>query len=130
MKKLILIIMAVLIFSGIGYAQGSSLTDRELLLQLYEKVNFINDSISRIENKLVSIETKADVAMEKTDVIKNRVTVNEQSILSILEKIKELATNWNRLMIVFLTFIFSIFTYIGVGVYGNRGKNHKTDTVA
>ena len=127
MKKIILIIMAVLIFSGIGYAQGSSLTDRELLLQLYEKVNYINDSLARIETKFVSLESKADVAMEKADTLKNRVTVNEQSILSILEKIKELATNWNRLMIVFLTFIFSIFTYIGVGVYGNRRTNHKTN---
>ena len=127
MKKIILIIFAVLIFSGIGYAQGSSLTDRELLLQLYEKVSFINDSISRIENKFVSIENKADVAMEKADTLKNRVTVNEQSILSILEKIKELAINWNRLMMVFLTFIFSIFTYIGVGVYGHRKANNKID---
>ena len=127
MKKIILIIMAVLIFSGIGYTQGSSLTDRELLLQLYEKVSFINDSISRIENKFVVIENKADVAMDKADVLKNRVTVNEQSILSILEKIKELAINWNRLMMVFLTFIFSIFTYIGVGVYGHRKANNKID---
>ena len=126
MKRIIIIILAVLILSGICYAQGSSLTDRELLLQLYEKVSFINDSISRIENKFVSIESKADVAMEKADVLKNRVTVNEQSILSILEKIKELATNWNRLMIVFLTFIFSMFTYIGVGVYGRR-TNHKNN---
>ena len=127
MKKIILIILAVLIFSGVGYAQGSSLSDRELLLQLYEKVSFINDSISRIENKFVSVENKADVAMEKADIMKNKITVNEQSILSILEKIKELATNWNRLMIVFLTFIFSIFTYIGVGVYGNRRMNHKSN---
>ena len=127
MKKIILIILAVLIFSGVGYAQGSSLSDRELLLQLYEKVSFINDSISRIENKFVSVENKADVAMEKADIMKNRITVNEQGILSILEKIKELATNWNRLMIVFLTFIFSIFTYIGVGVYGNRRTNHKSN---
>jgi peptidoglycan hydrolase CwlO-like protein len=127
MKKIILIIFAVLVLSRVGYAQGSSLSDRELLLQLYEKVSFINDSITRIENKFVSVENKADVAMEKADTLKNRVTVNEQSILSILEKIKELATNWNRLMIVFLTFIFSIFTYIGVGVYGNRRANHKTN---
>ena len=123
MKRIITLILMMLILSGIGYAQGSSLSDRELLLQLYEKVSFINDSISRIENKFVSIESKADIAMEKADILKNRVTVNEQSILSILEKIKELATNWNRLMIVFLTFIFSIFTYIGVGVVGNRKVN-------
>ena len=122
MKKIILIILVVLICSGIGYTQGSSLSDRELLLQLYEKVSFINDSISRIENKFVSVEGKADVAMEKADTLKNRVTVNEQSILTILEKIKELSTNWNRLMIVFLTFIFSIFTYIGVGVYTGSKK--------
>ena len=125
MKQIITLILMMLILSGICYAQGSSLSDRELLLQLYEKVSFINDSISRIENKFVSIEAKADVAMDKADVLKNRVTVNEQSILSILEKIKELATNWNRLMIVFLTFIFSIFTYIGMGVYGNNRRNPK-----
>ena len=125
MKRIIILILMMLILSGIGYAQGSSLSDRELLLQLYEKVSFINDSISRIENKFVSIESKADIAMEKADIVKNRVTVNEQSILSILEKIKELATNWNRLMIVFLTFIFSIFTYIGMGVYGNSRRNSK-----
>ena len=127
MKRIILITLVILIFSGVGYAQGSSLSDRELLLQLYEKVSFINDSISRIENKFVSIESKADVAMEKADILKNRVTVNEQSIISILEKIKELATNWNRLMVVFLTFIFSIFTYIGVGVYGHRKANNRID---
>ena len=124
-KKLILIILAVLILSGIGFAQGSSLTDRELLLQLYEKVNYINNSLARIETKFTSIEAKADIAMEKADKVENRVTINEQSIFSILEKIKELAINWNRLMMVFLTFIFSIFTYIGVGIYGNRRTNHK-----
>ena len=127
MKRIILIILAMLILSGIGFAQGSSLTDRELLLQLYEKVNYINNSLARIESKFTSIEAKADVAMEKTNVIENRVTINEQSILSILEKIKELAINWNRLMMVFLTFIFSIFTYIGVGVYGHRKANNKID---
>ena len=127
MKRIILIILAMLILSGIGFAQGSSLTDRELLLQLYEKVNYINNSLARIESKFTSIEAKADVAMEKTNVIENRVTINEQSIISILEKIEELAINWNRLMMVFLTFIFSIFTYIGVGVYGHRKANNRID---
>ena len=84
MKKIILIFLATLIFSGIGYAQPTQLTERELLVQLCEKVDFINKGISRIEEIMVS-------NTEKISQLDIRTTINEQNIASMLDRIKELA---------------------------------------
>lgn len=117
MKKIILIILAVLIFSGIGYAQRSELTDRELLIQLTEKINYINDSVTRIEKNFGSIS-------DKIYILENRVTVTEQSIISLLERIKDLASTWNWLLGLFATFVFGILLWIWKGNRGNRKKDN------
>ena len=120
MKKIILIVLAVFIFSGIGYAQRSELTDRELLIQLIEKVNYINDSVTRIEKNFGSIS-------DKIYILESRVTVTEQSIISLLERIKDLASTWNWLLGLFSAFVGGIFIWIWKGVYGNRKKNNKVN---
>lgn len=120
MKKIILIVLVVLIFSGVSYAQ-IELTERELLIQLNEKVSYINEGIIRIEKNLVT-------TIDKVYTLENRVTVTEQGINSILEKIKDLSSNWNWLLGVFSTFVIGIFIYIfGKGAYVNRKENHKTN---
>ena len=120
MKKIILIILAVLILSGIGFAQGNP-TDRELLIQVIEKINYVNESVTRIERYFTSIN-------DKVYVLENRVTVTEQGIYSILERIKDLSSNWNWLLGVFSTFVLGIFVYLfGKGTYVSRKANHKTN---
>ena len=120
MKKIILIILAVLVLSGIGFTQSNP-TDRELLFQVIEKINNINESVTRIEKNFTSIN-------DKVYVLENRVTVTEQGIYSILERIKDLSSNWNWLLGVFSTFVLGIFIYIWRGVYGKA--NHKTNSIS
>ena len=120
MKKIILIILAALIFSGVGYSQPIPLTERELLLQLCEKVENINSGITRIEKIMVS-------NTEKINQLDIRTTINEQNIGSILERIKELAGTWNWLLGLFATLLLGMFVYLWKGVYGNRRTNHKTN---
>ena len=123
MKKImILIILMVLVFSGIGYTQKSELTDRELLIQLTEKVNYINDSVTRIEKNFGSIS-------DKIYVLENRITVTEQSIFSILERIKDLVAVWNWLLALFASFVLAIFIWMiqGFWRHGNRKKVNQTD---
>jgi hypothetical protein len=117
MKKIILIILAVLIFSGIGYAQKIELTERELLIQLNEKVTYINESVSRIENNLVTTTNKANI-------LEGRVTVTEQSLLSICDRIKGLTESWSWIVRLFATVIVGIFLK---GIYDFRKANHKNN---
>ena len=49
MKRIIIVILTMLILSGICYAQPTELTEREMLIQLCGKVDFINEGITRIE---------------------------------------------------------------------------------
>jgi len=120
MKKIILIVLAILMFSRIGYSQRSELTDRELLIQLTEKVNYINDTVTRIEKN-------SSLTTDKVYTLENRVTVTEQSIFSILERMKDLSSTWYWLLGLFATFILGIFIYIGKGVYGNRKTSNKAN---
>jgi predicted PurR-regulated permease PerM len=120
MKRIILIIIAVLIFSGIGYMQPTQLTERELLIQLCEKVDYINSGIARIE-KTMALNT------EKISQLDIRTTINEQNIGSMLERIKELAGTWNWLLGLFATLLLGMFVYLWKGVYGNRKASHKNN---
>ena len=120
MKKIILIILAVLIFSGVSYAQPVPLTERELLLQLCEKVTFINEGIARIENTMIS-------NTEKISQLDIRTTINEQNISSMLDRIKDLANVWNILLGLFATLLLGMFVYLWKGVYGNRKTGNKNN---
>jgi hypothetical protein len=115
MKKIILIILVILIFSGIGYTQKIELTERELLIQLNEKVTYINESVSRIEKNLV-------MTTEKANTLESRVTVTEQGIISLCNKIEGLTGSWNWIVRLFATVIIGIFIK---GIYDNRKANHK-----
>ena len=118
MKKIILIIFIVLIFSGIGYTQPTELTEREMLIQLCGKVDFINEGIARIEKIMVS-------NTEKISQLDIRTTINEQNIASMLDRIKELAGTWNWLLGLFATLLLGMFVYLWKGVYGKT--NHRTN---
>jgi hypothetical protein len=125
MKKIILIIIAVLIFSlssGIGYAQ-IELTERELLIQLNEKVTYINESALRIEKNLIT-------TTEKANTLESRVTVTEQGIISLCNKIEGLTGSWNWTLGLFGILIISVTAYIWKGIYGNRKTNNKTNQVS
>lgn len=120
MKSVILIILAVLIFSGIGYSQPTQLTERELLIQLCEKVDYINSGIARIEKTIAS-------NTEKISQLDIRTTINEQNIGSILDRIKELAGVWNWILGLFATLLLGMFVYLWRGVYGNRKTSNKNN---
>ena len=123
MKRIIIVILTMLILSGICYAQPTELTERELLVQLCEKVDFINKGIARIEETMVS-------NTEKISQLDIRTTVNEQNISSMLERIKELAGTWNWLLGLFASLLLGMFVYLWKGVYGNRRTNHKNNQIA
>ena len=120
MKRIITLILMMLILSGIGYAQPQQLTERELLIQLCGKVDFINEGMARIEKIMVS-------NTEKISQLDIRTTINEQNISSMLDRIKELAGTWNWLLGLFATLLLGMFVYLWKGVYGNRRTNHKTN---
>ena len=120
MKRIIIVILTMLILSGICYAQPTELTERELLVQLCEKVDFINKGIARIEETMVS-------NTEKISQLDIRTTINEQNIASVLERIKELAGTWNWLLGLFATLLLGMFVYLWKGVYGKT--NHKINRI-
>ena len=118
MKRIIIVILLMLILSGIGYAQPIPLTEREMLVQLCGKVDFINEGIARIEKIMIS-------NTEKISQLDIRTTINEQNIVSMLERIKELAGTWNWLLGLFATLLLGMFVYLWKGVYGNNRRNAK-----
>ena len=124
MKKIILIIMAVLIFSGIGYAQVSNLTERELLIQLNEKMIKNSEGIIRIETNLGLFTNRLDIVDNRINIVETRMTVTEGNINSLIKQIAGLTGTWNWLLGIFGVFLVSITIYIWKGIYE---KNRKTD---
>jgi len=73
LKKIILLtalIFLLSIFSCMSLAQPSSLSDRELLIQLHSKLEFIEESVKRIEENFSDVNRKV-ILLDK------QVTKNE-----------------------------------------------------
>jgi len=115
MKKIIIIILLIVFMLPISvFSQPSDLTDRELLIQLYGKVESIRETVRRIEDNSKNVTANVNL-MEK------RVTKNEINIAGFYEKLEELVARWNTLLALFIAFITGIFIWMWRKVYnGNK----------
>ena len=120
MKKLILIILVVLIFSGIGFAQVNNLTDRELLIQLYTKVN-------GIENSLYKITTNNESTQKDISVLDRRVTTNETNFASFCKRFDDLTVRWNTLITVFFASLLGMVVWVVRNSYVIGKENNKSN---
>jgi len=149
MKKLILIILAVLIFSGIGYAQDNPLTDRERLVQLCErmanimaivnrietKTDFITDKVNILENRIVGIEGQIDdlvrrdvINTDKANKLEIRTQKNEKDIAVFMDKVDTLVERWNILLGLFATLLLGMFVYMWKEVTRRREGKSESET--
>ena len=118
MNKVVLIVVVVLLLSVVAVAQPSNLTDRELLVQLYTKV----DSIERAMNK---VAYSAEIMQTSIVLLDKRVSANETSIKVFCDKIDDMGLRWNALLALFATFILGLFAWMWKRVYTNRGNGRE-----
>lgn len=97
--------MFVLVFAGNVNAQITNLTDRELLIQVYTKMETIEKSIAKMADSYDSMESSMNL-------LEKRVTKNEISIATFCEKIDTMSASWYWLLGLFFTFISGIFLII------------------
>ena len=116
-KMIILIILIIFTFPILGFSQPTDLTDREVLIQMYEKITFIEETVKRINNNSIITETRVTA-------MRDRITKNEMNISTFLERLKELVTRWNMLLGMFSTFILGIFIWMwrSISYRKNNGK--------
>ena len=117
MKQIIAVIVIILILSGVGYAQPTQLTDRELLIQLYSKVDSIEKSINGLLSDYAS--TKREVTL-----LDKRVTTNETNFASFCKRFDDLTVRWNTLITIFFASLLGMITWMLRRTYGNRKQNN------
>lgn len=121
-KIIILLLLIVFAFPISIFSQPSDLTDRELLIQLHSKIEFIEESVKRIENNSKDVTVNINL-MEK------RITKNEINIAGFYEKLGELVARWNTLLGLFVTFIIGIFIWMWRKTYnGNKSVKQNKQT--
>ncbi|GAJ24944.1 unnamed protein product [marine sediment metagenome] len=121
-KMIIIMILITFIFPISIFSQPSDLTDRELLIQLYGKIEFIERTVRRIEDNSKNVTANVNL-MEK------RITKNEINIAGFYEKLGELVARWNYLLGLFVTFIIGIFIWMWRKTYnGNKSIKQNKQT--
>jgi len=120
MKKIIFIIILILVLSGIGYAQPTQLTDRELLIQLYTKVDSIEKSMYGLISGYESSK-KEIIALDK------RITTNETNFASFCKRFDDLTVRWNTLITIFFASLLGMVTWMLRRTYGDRKQNNKVN---
>lgn len=108
-----IVLFALIVFSCSALSQPTDLTDRELLIQLYGKMESIEKSIIRIENNSKNVN-------ENTVLLEKRITKNEINIAGFYEKLSELVSRWNTLLGLFVTFVTGIFVWMWRKVYNEK----------
>ena len=103
----------MIVFGITVVAQPSNLTDRELLIQLYSKVDSIEKSVNKIASNSESMQTSITL-------LDKRISRNETNITTFCEKIDDLGLRWNALLALFATFILGLFVWMWKRVYSNR----------
>lgn len=96
-------------------AQPTDLTDRELLIQLITKIEFIEKSVRRIE--VHSEDVKHNMV-----VIEKQVSKNEINIAGFCNRLDSLMVRWNALLALFATFILGIFVYMWRTAYNVKNS--------
>ena len=113
MKKLIIIVFILLILGGTCYAQPTQLTDRELLIQLYTKIDAIEKAINSITPKMA--ETDRTIYM-----LDKRVTTNESNFASFCKRFDDLTIRWNALITIFFASLLGMVAWMVKKSYGIR----------
>ena len=109
----LIVLFILIVFSCNVLSQPTDLTDRELLIQLYSKIESIEGSVKRIENNSKNVT-------ENVNFLEKRVTKNEISIAGFYEKLGELVSRWNTLLGLFVAFISGIFIWMWRKVYNEK----------
>jgi hypothetical protein len=111
----ILVVIIILSFANlVCFGQPTNLTDRELLIQLTSKIEFIEKSVMRIENYTEDVKLNLGV-------VEKQVAKNEINIASFFSKLEDLNTRWSALLVLFAGFVITIFVWMWRRAYnGNR----------
>lgn len=108
------IVLLMVISLGV-LAQPSNLTDRELLIQLITKIEFIEKSVRRIE-------THSEDVKHNIVVIEKQVSKNEINIAGFCDRLDRLMVRWNALLALFATFTLGIFVYMWRTAYSVKNS--------
>ena len=115
LKYILIIAIMIIVFNTIGMAQPfNNLSDRELLIQLYSKL----EGIERDVNKMVE---NTELIQRNIYNLDKRITKNESNIESFCESIDDIVAKWNMLLTFFLTLLVAVIASI-VGRFINGRK--------
>lgn len=106
------IVLLMLVNPG-ALAQPTDLTDRELLIQLITKIEFIEKSVRRIE--IHSEDVKHNMV-----IIEKQVARNEINIAGFCDKLDDLKKIWTSLLFLFASFTIGIFVFMWRKSYSGK----------
>jgi len=97
-------------------AQPSNLSDRELLIQLYAKIDVIEKAVSKIVDNSELVQRNI-INLDK------RITKNESNIDLFCENMDQIMAKWNILLTFFLTLLVAVIvSIIGRFINGRKVK--------
>lgn len=117
LKYFIIITIIFVVFNMIAMAQPfNNLTDRELLIQLYSKI----DTIEKAVNKIVD---NSELVQKNIVNLDKRVTKNESNIDLFCKNMDQIMAKWNILLTFFLTLLVAVIaSIIGRFINGRKAK--------
>ena len=117
LKIFIIIVIMFAVFNTIAMAQPfNDLTERELLIQLYSKI----EGIERDVNKMVE---NTELIQRNIYNLDKRITKNETNIDSFCKSIEDIVAKWNMLLTFFLTLLVAVIaSIIGRFINGRKVK--------
>ena len=117
LKKFIIIAIIFVVFNMIAMAQPfNNLTDRELLIQLYSKMDMVEKAVNKIVDNNIIIQRNI-IELDK------RITKNETNIESFCKVIDDIMSKWNTLLAYFLTLLVAVIVaLIGRFINGRKVK--------
>ena len=120
MKQKIIILFVVVfvlnIINFISLGQPSNLSDRELLIQLYSKIDVIEKAVNKIVDNSELVQRNI-VNLDK------RITKNESNIDLFCENMNQIMAKWNILLTFFLTLLVAVIaSIIGRFINGRKAK--------
>ena len=108
MNKLLILIVVILIAINILPVMAqpfNNLTERELLIQLYAKM----ETVERAVNKIVDNSRVTQNSIIELD---KRVTKNESNIESFCKALDGIVAKWNMLLTFFLTLLVGVIVSV------------------
>lgn len=109
---LVFLLLIVVNITTIGQ-DIKDLTDREILIQLSERLNYLENAIDRIE-------INSDIVRREIISFDKRIYKNSIEIDNFSEKHSGSIARWNTLLGLFATFILGIFIWMWRKSYNNN----------